>query len=691
MKPPVAPVRPHVHREHGVERHDPYFWLRHREDPGVVAYVGAENRYTEHVLGPLEGLRKQLFDEMLARIQETDASATVPWGGWLYYSRTVQGLAYPIHCRRPRAGGDEQVLLDVNALADGHDYTSLGAYAISPDHRLLAYAVDHTGREIYRVRILDLSTGEYLPDELAEVSGDVTWAADGRTLFYTILDEALRPWRLHRHVLGGDQSADPVVLDEPDERFRLYTTRTRSNAFVVVVSTSSLTTECHVVDARRPDGPLRCLQPRHAGMRYSVEHHGDRFLILTNDADDPQGNHTDAAVNFKLMEAPLDATSREQWRERIGHRPEVQLARVDAFRDHLVLTEREGGLAHLRVLRLSDGDDHRITLPEPTYALGLHSNPEFDTDAVQFTYSSLNRPGTTYRYDMNARTREVVKVEPVLGDFDPERYTVERISATAPDGTAVPVSLVYRNDVPRDGSAPWLLYGYGSYGLTIDAGFNSLRLSLLDRGVGFAIAHIRGGGAMGKPWHEVAKFKGKKHTFDDFIAAAEALIGGRYTSPEHLAIMGGSAGGLLMGAVINKRPELFRCCVAQVPFVDVVTTMLDESLPLTANEWEEWGDPRKEDFFRYMLSYSPYDNVRDVRYPDLLVVSGMNDPRVQYWEPTKWVARIRATVSEANRGLVALKTHMGAGHQGRSGRYGYIDDRAFDYAFVLDRLGVTTA
>lgn len=699
MNPPIAPRRPHVHTEHGHERHDPWFWLRDRDDPEVIAYLEAENRYTEAALAHLEGLRKTLFEEMRSRIQEDDISAPVPWGGYWYYRRTVQGLSYPIYCRR-RGSMDapEQVLLDVNELARDHEYTSLGAFEISPDHRRLAYAVDHSGREIYDVRIKDLETGEHLPDALIGIWPDLVWAPDGRTLFYTTLDATLRPWRLHRHTLGAAQSADPIVFEEPDERFRVSAYRTRSDAYIVLAVRSALTTECHVLPADRPDGAFRCLQPRHTGMRYTVEHQGDRFLVLTNDSDDAEGRHNDDAIGFKLVEAPLDTRGRADWREIVPHRPGVTLERVDAFAGHVVLTERAHGLERLRVL-VPEGegfgspwrdDDHLVALPDPAYELGLEQNPTYDTSELRFAYSSLGRPRTVYAYDVRTRARTIVKQDSVLGDFDPDRYVVERLHATAPDGTQVPISLVRRRDAAT-GPGPLLLYGYGSYGISIDPGFSSVRLSLIDRGVAFAIAHVRGGGDLGKPWHEAAKFQGKMHTFQDFIACAEHLIATGRTSPDRLAIMGGSAGGMLMGAVINMRPELFRCCVAQVPFVDVVTTMLDESLPLTANEWEEWGDPRDPAMFRAMLQYSPYDNVRDQRYPDLLVTSGLNDPRVQYWEPTKWVAALRAKVSEAHRSLVLLRTNMGAGHQGRSGRYGYLEERAFDYAFVLDRLGLAEA
>lgn len=696
MKPPIAPQRPHVHTEHGHERPDPWYWLRHREDPEVIRYLEEENRFTDASLAHLEGLRKTLFEEMRGRIQETDMSAPVPWGGFWYYRRTVEGLSYPIYCRRRGTmEAPEEVLLDVNELAEGHEYTSLGAFEVSPDHSVLAYAVDHTGREIYDVRFKDLETGEHLSDTLLGIWPDLVWA-DARTLLYTTLDETLRPWRLHRHVLGGRQADDPVVYEEADERFRVSAYRTRSGAFVVMIVRSSLTTECHVLPTDRPDQPFRCLQPRHAGMRYSVDHQGDRFLILTNDADDEQGRHTDAAIGFKLMQAPLSSSSRADWVEVVPHRPGVTLERVDAFKGHAVLFERADGLARLRVL-VPEGeafgsawrdDDHLVALPDPAYELDLEQNPTYETRELRFAYSSLARPRTIYAYDVQTRQRTLLKQDPVLGDFDPERYVVERLHATAADGTKVPISLVRRKEDVDKGPGPVLLYGYGSYGITVDPGFSSIRLSLVDRGVAFAIAHIRGGGALGRPWHEVAKFKGKMHTFNDFVACAEHLIDNGLTRPDQLAIMGGSAGGMLMGAVINMRPELFRCCVAQVPFVDVVTTMLDESLPLTANEWEEWGDPRDPEMFRYMLQYSPYDNVVDQRYPDLLVTSGLNDPRVQYWEPTKWVAALRAKVSEPNRSLVLLRTNMGAGHQGRSGRYGYLEERAFDYAFVLDRLGL---
>ena len=679
MQPPTAPRKPFVHTEHGVERDDPWHWLRERGDPEVLAYIEAENAYQTAKTAHLADLRKQLFEEFKGSVQETDRTAPVFKKGFWYYHRTEEGKSYGIHCRRPETmDAPEQVLLDVNALAEGHDYTSVAAVAVSPDQRRLAYAVDHTGRELYDVVVLDLASGEVIDENLLQTSGDLTWANDSATLIYSELDDALRPWRVKRHRVGTPVTDDTVVLTESDPKFRLFGFRTRSSKWLVIGSLSSKTSEMWVIPADAPETAPRCLQERIAGLRYFVEHHGDRFFVRTD---------RDESVNFKLMEVPEDGGAVEDWTEVIAYRPEVQIVSVAAFSGHLVLLEREGGLAHLRVRDLATGDDHRISMPEAAYDLGLESNPTFDTTELRFGYDSMVTPYTVFAYDMATRERSTLKVTEVLGGYDPEDFRTERFTATAPDGTEIPISIVYPKDYPRDGSGKLLLYGYGSYGITIDAAFGHHRLLLLKRGVAWATAHPRGGGLLGRPWYEAGKLEHKQNTFSDFIACAEHLQREGWCSAETMATMGGSAGGLLMGAVLNQRPDLFHCAVAAVPFVDVVSTMLDEDLPLTANEWEEWGDPRQREAFDRMLAYSPYDNVEATPdFPALLITSGLNDPRVQYWEPTKWCARLRAT--QPNSEQILLKTHMGAGHSGQSGRYGRMEDRAYDYAWILDQLGL---
>jgi oligopeptidase B len=682
----MAEKRAHVHREHGQERVDPWYWLRDREDPATIAYIEAENAYMEGRTAHTQAARDQLFAEMLGRIQETDTSAPVARGGWLYYSRTVEGLSYPIYCRKKGSmDAEEQVLLDVNVLGEAHEFVSLGVFTVSPDHRTVAYAVDTTGRELYRLVFLDIESGRLHEDVIEGISPSVTWANDSRTVWYSTRDEAMRPHRVVRHTVGTPVSEDRILFQEDDEVFRVGHARTRDHAFLTLYVVSSTTTEIWVVDADTPDADLRCLQPRHPGMRYQVDHRGDQFFVVTDDCDDADGNHIQDRVNNRLMVVPDISESRADWVELIGYRAEVELVSAELFRDHLVVVEREDGLIHFRIRDLRSGEEHRIQQPESAYDAGFGFNPNFDTAELRYGYSSMVTPSTVFLYDMNTRVRSTLKVTPVLGGYTPDNYATERTYATSADGVKVPISLVYRRDLKRDGARPVLLYGYGSYGLTIDAGFSSFRLSLLERGVVFAIAHVRGGGYLGRQWYEDAKFLHKARTFTDFIVAAEHLISEGWTSPQHLAIQGGSAGGLLIGSVINMRPDLFTAAVAQVPFVDVVTTMLDEALPLTAGEWEEWGDPREPEFFACMRAYSPYDNVVDQTYPDLLVTSGLNDPRVQYWEPTKWVAKLR-DVAGTDTDLI-LKTHMGAGHQGKSGRYGYIEDRAFTTAFVLDKLG----
>ncbi len=690
--PPIAARKPTVHTAHGDERVDDYHWLRDRENPEVRAYLEAENAYADAVMAPTRDLRDTVYSEIVGRVLETDSSAPVRHGPWRYYHRTVEGLQYRIRCRVrtrrqrpdpvpqlllgvPDCSGEEQVLLDENALAEGHAFFALEGFAVSPDHRLLAYAIDTDGDEVYTLRVRDLDRGADLGDEIPRMSGDVAWALDNRTLYYTTLDDAHRAYRCWRHRLGADPAGDKLVFEEPDERFWLAIWRTRSDDLLVLHLGSKVSSEVWTLPAGDPDADFTIVRPRRQGVEYSVEHHGDRLLIVTNDG----------APDFRLMEAPLSDPS--AWRELIGPRRDVKLDQVAAFADHLVFVERAGGSPRLRVHQLSTGSEHVIDQPEDAHDVWLERNPEFATSFLRYGYTSLRTPMSVFAYDLATRERTLLKQQPVLG-YDPAGYVTERLWATAPDGTRVPMSMVYKAGTPRDGSAPAVLYGYGAYEIASDPYFSSARLSLLERGVVFAIAHVRGGGDLGRHWYEAGKLHAKPNTFTDFIACAEHLVACGWTSPSRLAIRGGSAGGMLLGAVMNTRPDLFRAAIAQVPFADVLTTILDASLPLTVGEWEEWGDPHEPEFYRTIKSYSPYDNVRSVRYPDLLVTSGLHDVRVSYWEPAKWVAKLRATAVGNPR--ILLKTEMGAGHGGPSGRYDAWREEAFVLAFILERLGVST-
>jgi oligopeptidase B len=695
--PLAAPRRPSVLRAHGDERVDDWYWLRDRDDPEVVAYLEAENEYTRAAMAHTEALQQQVFEEIKSRVQETDASAPVRKGPYEYFSRTIEGKQYGIHCRRPAGTPGlpdpfappgtppgEEVLLDENVLAEGHEYFAVGGFSVSPDYTRLAYSVDVTGGERYELRFRDLTTGEDLPDVVHDVYYGLAWANDNRTCFYTRPDAAMRPWQIWRHLLGTPADDDVLVQQEDDDRFYVSVGRTRTGSYVVIALGSKITTEVWFVPADDPETAPRVVEPRRQGVEYDVEHHhseehGDRFFVLTNDG---------GAENFKLMVAPVDRPGRDQWREVVLHRGDVRLEDVDAFADHLVLSERAEGLERIVVRRLADDDTHVIAMPDPVYSAGVGANPEFETSTLRFAYTSLVAPMSSYEYDFERRERTLVKQQLVPG-YEPARYESHRLWATAPDGVRVPVSVVHRRGLEHDGSAPAVLYGYGSYEISIDPSFSSARVSLLDRGAVFAIAHIRGGGELGRRWYEDGKLEHKPNTFTDFIACAEHLVAERYTSPARLAARGGSAGGLLMGAVANLRPDLFRVIVAEVPFVDVVTTILDESLPLTVTEWEEWGNPVTDpEIYKVMKSYSPYDNVEAKEYPAMLVTSGLNDPRVQYWEPAKWVAKLRATKTDDH--TLLLKTEMGAGHAGPSGRYDAWRDEALVLAFILDQLAVAS-
>ncbi|HUU85409.1 MAG TPA: S9 family peptidase [Phycisphaerae bacterium] len=677
-EPPVATVRPHTTTLHGVTRTDDYYWLKDRTDPEVIRHLEAENAHTAAVMKHVEPLRKRLYKEFKSRLKETDLSVPARDDDYYYYTRTFEGKQYQVYCRKKGSlDAEEEVLLDANELAKGHEYFRIGGFENSPDHKLLAYSVDTNGSEMYTLRVKDLTTGRLLPDEIRDTYYGLEWGNDDRTLFYTTLDAAKRPYRVFRHRLGTDPSEDELVFDEPDERFYVRLSKSRSEKYILLSLDSKVTSEVHYLDADRPQSAFTVIQPRQHKMEYRVAHHGDRFFIVTNDD----------AVNFKLVEAPVRSPSKDHWTEVIPHRPAVKLDDVDAFADHLAVYERKDGLAQIAVRDLATGGQHYIEFPEPVYTATPGDNREFDSKVLRFNYTSLVTPASVFDYNMETHERELKKRQEVLGGYDPDRYQSERIYAIAPDGTRVPISLVYRKGITLDGTNPALLYGYGSYGMSMDPDFDSEVVSLWDRGFIYAIAHVRGGGEMGRPWYDSGKLLHKKNTFTDFIACAEHLIDAKYTAPDRLAIMGGSAGGLLMGAVVNMRPDLFQAVVAQVPFVDVVTTMLDPSIPLTVTEYEEWGNPNEQAYFEYILSYSPVDNVAARDYPHLLITAGLNDPRVGYWEPAKWAAKLRVAKTDHNRLL--LKTEMGAGHGGKSGRYRQLEEDAFEYAFVLDAVGIT--
>ncbi|WP_328850965.1 S9 family peptidase [Micromonospora globbae] len=690
--PPVAKRVPAERTHHGDTVVDEYAWLATKDDPDTIAYLTAENEYTEARTAHLAPLRERLFEEIRRRTQETDLSVPTRKGGYWYYTRTVEGQQYGVHCRRAVRDGEteppvsadgapldgEEVLLDGNVLADGHDFFALGAFDVSPDGRWLAYSTDFSGDERFTLRVKDLATGELLPDEVPGTFYGTAWSADASVLFYVTVDEAWRPYRVWRHVIGSPSAEDVVVHQEDDERFWVGVELTRSEKFIVIDIHSKITSEVRVIPAGNPTGLPAVVAPRRQGVEYTVEHHGHRFLIL----------HNDGAEDFALAYTSADAPG--DWVPLIEHSPGTRLEAVDAFENHLVVSLRTNGLTGLRVLPIGGGDAHDIDFPEPLYSVGLDANPEYRTGQIRLRYSSLVTPDSVYDYDLVTRRMVLRKRKPVLPGpdgrpYDPDDYEMQRDWALADDGTRVPISLVFRRGTPRDGSTPCLLYGYGSYEASMDPWFSVARLSLLDRGVIFAVAHIRGGGELGRRWYEQGKLLAKKNTFTDFVACARHLVKAGWTSSDRLVARGASAGGLLMGAVANLAPDAFAGIVAQVPFVDALTSILDPSLPLTVTEWEEWGNPLDDpEVYAYMKSYTPYENVADVDYPAILAVTSLNDTRVLYHEPAKWIARLRAT---APQGDYLLKTEMGAGHGGPSGRYDAWREEAFVNAWILDRLG----
>jgi oligopeptidase B len=677
--PPVAAVVPTNLEAHGDVRVDNYYWLREREDPDVIAYLEAENDYTEAVMKHTEPLQDALFEEIVARIKEDDSSVPVLRDGYWYYTRYVEDGEYAISARKEGTlEGEEQVMIDGNIEAEGHEFFSLRGLSVSPDTNILAYATDTVGRRKYTLRFRDLTTGEDLADEIPLVTGNHVWAGDSKTLFYVRQDPDTLRWnQLYKHVLGTDPADDPLVFEEMDEEFGIGVGKTKSKRFIIVGSYQTLSSESRYLDADDPDGDFTVFLPREADHEYSIDHHGDRFLIHTNWE----------ASNFRLMETPINATSKENWRDVLPHREDIYLQSTEAFDDYLVAVERKNGLRQMRIEPWDGSGEHYLDFGEPAYVAYIDNNPESDTKTLRYGYSSLTTPWSIYDYDMETREKTLMKQDEVVGDFDPANYTTERLWATATDGTQIPVSIVYRNDFVKDGSRPLLQYAYGSYGASMDPGFNSSRLSLLDRGFAYALAHIRGGQEMGRHWYEDGKLMKKKNTFTDFVDVSRFLIDEGYTSPEHLYAMGGSAGGLLMGAVTNLAPELYNGIISHVAFVDVITTMLDEDIPLTSGEWDEWGDPREKEAYDYMLSYSPYDQLKAMDYPNLLLTTGLHDSQVQYWEPTKYVAKLRSLKTDDNR--LILKTNMGAGHGGATGRFKRHRETALDFAFMFDLEGIS--
>jgi len=675
---PVAEIIPEELTIHGDTRIDNYFWLNQRENPKVIAYLEAENKYKETKMKSTEEFQEELYDEIVGRIKKTDMSVPYKDNGYFYYTRYEEDGEYPVYCRK--AGdleAEEELLLNVNVMAEGHDYYSVAGHSISPNNEIIAYGVDTVSRRKYTLHFMNLKTGEIYTDKIPNTSGRATWANDNKSIFYALKDEALRPYKIFKHVLGTEVSSDQEIYHEADNIYGTYVYKTKSKKFLVISSDSTLSSEYRILASDNPNGQFRIIHPREADLLYSIDHYQNDFYIVTNYQ----------AKNFRLMKTPVDKTSKENWREVIAHRDDVLLEGVDIFKDFLVLNEMKAGLPEIRIIKWQDKSEHYMDFGEEAYMAYSSTNPEFDTDILRYGYTSMTTPSSTFDYNMNTREKKLLKQQEVLGEFDSENYHSERIWATAQDGVKVPISLVYRKGFQKNASHPLLLYGYGSYGSTMSATFSSVRLSLLDRGFVYAIAHIRGGQEMGRWWYEDGKLLKKKNTFTDFISCAEFLIQEKYADPGKVFAMGASAGGLLMGAIVNMRPDLWKGVVAGVPWVDVITTMLDDSIPLTAGEWDEWGNPKDKEYYDYMLSYSPYDQVEAKDYPAMLVTTGLHDSQVQYWEPAKWVAKLRAL--KTNDNLLLLHTNMEAGHGGQSGRFRRYRETALGYAFIFHLVGIT--
>lgn len=688
---PVAEKKEHITEIHGLELKDDYFWMRlsdeqkEAENPdeqtaSVVDYLNAENAYKTEVMKPTEAFQESLFEEIVGRIKQDDQSVPLLDNGFYYYTRYEEGKEYPIHCRKEGSlEAEEQVMLNVNEMAEGFSYFAVGGRSVSTNNNLLAFSVDTVSRREYTLQFKDLSTGEVLADRIPNISGGATWANDNKTVFYTKKDPVtLRSYRIYKHVLGTDASADELVYEEADETFSCGVGKTKSEAYLMIGSYSTVSSEWRFLNADTPEGNWQIIQPRERNLEYGCSHYGDHFYITTNRN----------AKNFKLVRTPVNATTYENWEDVLPHREAVLLEGVDIFQDYLVVSERSNGLNQIRIKRWDDSADYYIEFPDPAYSAYVGANPDFDTKKLRYGYDSMTTPSSVFETDMETKETATLKQQEVLGGtFDPANYQSERVMVEARDGTKVPVSIVYRKGTEKNGNNPFLLYAYGSYGYSMDAGFSSTRLSLLDRGFVYAIAHIRGGQEMGRAWYEDGKMFNKMNTFTDFVDCGKAMCDLGFTSPDHLYAMGGSAGGLLMGAVINMAPSLFNGVIAAVPFVDVINTMLDETIPLTTGEFDEWGNPKNKDSFDYMMAYSPYDNVKAQDYPHMLVTTGYWDSQVQYWEPAKWVAKLRDTKTDDN--LLMMDCNMETGHGGASGRFKRLRETAMEYAFFMMLEGIT--
>ena len=692
--PPKAAIRPHAMTMHNHTRIDNYYWLNERENPEVIAYLEAENQYADACLKHTEPLQEQLFKEITGRIKQDDNSVPIKIRDYYHYTRFEEGKEYPIYCRKKHSlDASEEILLDGNRLAEGHAFFDIGEVSLSEDDRLLAYSVDTVSRRIYTVFVKDLETGTLVGEPIENTSGNLVWASDNQTLFYGVKDETLRPCKIMRHTLGANADEDVEVYSETDETFVCYISKTKSRKYLIINSESTLSSECRILESNQPKNEFRVFQQRQPDMLYGIDHYGEHFYIQTN---------ADGARNYKIMRTPIGQTEKPNWTEVVAHREQVMIEGFTIFSKFFVIEEREGGLVKIRVKTWEGDMDYYIDFGEPAYTAGVGANPDFDANAVRFAYTSMTTPSSVFEYDMEKRTKVLLKQQEVVGGYNPSDYVTERLMVPSHDGVLVPMSIVYKkpkdvepvetpstpDSVPSKGSGilnrPLVLYGYGSYGSSMDAYFSVARLSLLDRGFVWAIAHVRGGEEMGRKWYEDGKMLHKKNTFLDFVACAEYLVKQGYTSPDKMFAMGGSAGGLLVGAVANMRPDLWKGIIAQVPFVDVVTTMLDESIPLTTGEYDEWGNPNEKQYYDYILSYSPYDNVEAKDYPAMLITTGLHDSQVQYWEPAKWAAKLRALKTDKNP--LYLKTEMDYGHGGASGRFEGYKEVALEYAFMLDLL-----
>ena len=661
-------------------RFDNYYWLNNPEDEKVIDYLKAENAYYEGMTAHTKKFKEDLFEEMKARIKEDDESVPYKLNGYFYITRYETGKDYPIYTRKKGSlSAKEEVLFDVNEMAKGYSYYNLSGLSVSEDNKLISYGIDTLSRRKYDLFIKNLETGEVYSEKISNTTGSATWGSDNKTLFYVRKDDkTLRADRIYRHTLGTDPVKDKLIYTEVDDTFGTYVSKTKSKKYIVIGSYSTLTSEYRVLDSNNPTGEFKIFQPRERGLEYSISHYGNNWYVLTN---------KDKALNFKLMKTSEDNTGKENWVDMISHRTDVLLEGIDIFKDYLVVSERNNGLTKIRIKKWEGSEDYYLPFDNETYTAFTTQNPEFDTKILRYGYNSLNTPASVLDFNMETKEKTLLKQSEVLGGkFDKDNYETERLWATAADGTKIPMSVIYRKGIKKDGSNPLLIYGYGSYGATIDPYFSTVRLSLLDRGFIYAIAHVRGGEYMGRKWYEDGKLLNKKNTFTDFIDASKYLIAEGYTSKEHLYASGGSAGGLLMGAIINMAPEIYNGILASVPFVDVLTTMLDDTIPLTTGEYDEWGNPNDLEYYNYIKSYSPYDNVEAKKYPNMLVTTGLHDSQVQYWEPAKWVAKLRDLKTDSN--ILLMQTNMDAGHGGASGRFQALKEVAMDYAFLLDLEGI---